>query len=122
LPGEEIVLSTTGNGGDESFKFSQQIRKLFVDAGWKLPLPETSPYHLDLEVTGVGIMVRGTAGMPMGVPSPVVATLYAAFIAVGITPELIAYHPSPGDIPEVVIGSKPEPCAVLQRDGGVAHA
>jgi hypothetical protein len=109
LPGGEIVLSTTGNGGDESFKFAQQLRKLFMDAGWKLPPPEGAPYHLDLQVTGVGIMVRGTAGKPMGVPSPVVATLFSAFIAAGITPQLFAYHPSPGDTPEVVIGSKPEP-------------
>lgn len=119
LPNGAINLGHTAGGGDEGFNLLKQLMPLFKEAGWKTPESTSgTTNHMDIQVIGVGILVPGPPGTDpaKGVPpnsfiqlTPTLTTLRAAFKAVGIDVKFINWYPREDNIPELVIGSKPEP-------------
>lgn len=74
--------------------------------------------HLDISVTGIGILMRGSANPDPSKPpppaaiilTPTLATLQAAFKTISMAVQFINMGPSRDEtIVEVVVGSKPEP-------------
>ena len=97
--------------------FSKQLIPLFKEAQWKIPEGVGISNHLDVQVTGIGILVPGPPGTDPSKDShpsmfqltPTLATLRAAFKAAGFEVQFINWYPRPDNVPELVIGSKPEP-------------
>lgn len=113
VPNGIINLGYTMGGGDESFNLTQQLMPLFKEAGWTVRNEASISNHIDIQVTGVGILSHGPAGPDPSKPpsgyitlTPTLAALRAAFQAVGIDVQFINWQF--GDIPEVVVGSKPQ--------------
>jgi hypothetical protein len=119
LPNSAINLGYTAGGGDECFNFLKQLMPLFREAQWKTPEDTRSvTNHLDIQVIGVGILVPGPPGTDPAkrLPqksfiqlTPTLITLRSAFKGVGIDVQFISWYPREDNIPELVIGSKPEP-------------
>jgi hypothetical protein len=116
LPNGAINLGFTSGGGDEGFKFAQQLLPLFKEAGWTVRNEASITNHLEIAVTGVGILSRGPTGPDPNKPpsgyitlTPTLATIRGAFAAVGIDVQFINWQPGRDDAPEVVVGSKPQP-------------
>jgi hypothetical protein len=117
LPNGTVDFGHTSGGGDEAFSFARQLLSLFKEAGWTVKNEASISNHLEIAVTGVGILTRGAPPTEPGKPppagplllTPTLATLHAAFKAIGIEIQFINWHPAEGDTPEVLIGSKPEP-------------
>ena len=91
---------------------------IFKQAGWTVPENSRDiAQHLEIQVVGVGVLVRGPAASDPGKPppsgyvvlTPLLKTIQAAFRTVGIEVQFINWHPKNSETPEVVIGSKPEP-------------
>ncbi len=120
LNGGTIRFGCTSGGGDESFNFAKQFLPLFKAAAWTVQNEASIANHLDIQVIGVGVLNRGAPPQNPNLPpsglnvpppgfielTPTLATLQSAFRAVGIEVQFINF---PVDIPEVVIGSKPQP-------------
>lgn len=120
LPGGTINFGYTSGGGDESFNFAKQFLPLFKAANWRVRNEASIANHLEIQVIGVGVLNRG-APVPnptlppsgLNLPpsgfialTPTLAAIQSAFRAVRIEVQFINF---PVDIPEVVIGSKPQP-------------
>ncbi|HTU44426.1 MAG TPA: hypothetical protein VMF91_05160 [Bryobacteraceae bacterium] len=115
-PGGTSDFGTTIGGGDEAANFAKQLLPLFRQAGWKAPEDISgTTNHLDIQVVGIGILTPGTetpdhrAATPYVRLTPALMALRDAFRSVGMEAQFIAWHPKTGDVPEVVIGSKPQP-------------
>ncbi len=114
LPNAVVKFGYTSGSADEGFNFARQLLPLFKQANWVVPeAPTGMTNHLEIQVTGVGVLVRPpirSNGSPEYLPlTPVMAALQNAFKEAGIQVQFINYHPEPGDVPEVIVGSKPEP-------------
>jgi hypothetical protein len=116
LPNGAINLGYTSGGGDEAFKLAQQLLPLFKEAEWTVRNEASITNHLEIQVTGVGILTRGPAGPDPAKPpsgyialTPTLTALRAAFAAVGIDVQFINWQSGKDDTPEVVLGSKPQP-------------
>jgi hypothetical protein len=117
-PNTSIKLGWTSGGGDECFKFLQQLMPLFKQAHWKVPeLTTEVSNHLDIQVTGIALLLPGPEGADVRKPEPATivhltpaqTTLQAAFKAVGIDLQFQRWFHTADGIPELVIGSKPDP-------------
>ena len=117
VPAGTIDFGYTSGGGDEGFNFAKQLLALFKEAGWTVRNENSITNHLEIQVIGIGILTRGPASLDPSKPpppsfvmlTPTLATLQSAFKVVGLESKFINWHPGEGDIPEVVVGSKPEP-------------
>jgi len=114
-PGTTVNFGYTVGGGDESFNFARQLLPLFKEAGWNVKNENSPANHLEISVTGIGILCRGSAGPdPMHAPSgyikltPTLTTLRQAFNAVGLNVQFINWQMGEDDTVEVVVGSKPQ--------------
>ncbi len=114
LPNGAINLGFTSGSADDAFNLAQQLLPLFKEAEWTVRNESRIRNHLEIQVTGVGILTRGPIGpdqtrSPSGyIPlTPTLATLRAAFEAVGIDVQFINWQSGEDDTPEVVVGSKP---------------
>jgi hypothetical protein len=118
LPNGLINFGYTSGGADEAFNFARQLLPLFETAEWSVRNKLSIANHLDIQVTGVGVLSRGTPlpnpnlpPSPSNLPpsgmmglTPTLEAIQSAFRAVGIQVQFINF---PVDVPEVVIGSKP---------------
>jgi hypothetical protein len=118
FPNGVIDVGYTAGSGDEGFNLVQQLRALFKQAGWTVPEnPRDIAQHLEIQVIGVGVLVRGPAASDPSKPppsgyvvlTPLLKTIQAAFRTVRIEVQFINWHPKNSETPEVVVGSKPEP-------------
>jgi hypothetical protein len=116
FPPETIDFGYTAASGDEGFNFAKQLMSLFKEGGWTVHNEDSITNHLEIQVIGVGILVRGSPVIapakapPSGLISETLTMKYltAAFASLKMEAGFINWHPDEGDIPEVVIGSKPE--------------
>jgi hypothetical protein len=116
FPPETIDFGYTAASGDEGFNFAKQLMSLFKEGGWTVHNEDSITNHLEIQVIGVGILVRGSPVIapakapPSGLISETLTMKYltAAFASLTMEAGFINWHPDEGDIPEVVIGSKPE--------------
>jgi hypothetical protein len=118
LPNAELKAGWTAGGGDEGFKFLQQLLPLFVQAHWKVPATTTQvSHHFDIQITGAALLIPGPEGTDLTKPGPAVlirlnpvqTTLQEAFRAVGIDLEFQRWVHTEDGLTELVIGSKPNP-------------
>ncbi len=117
LPNGSVQFGYTSAGGDEALNFAKQLMALFKEARWTIENEAKITNHLEVQVIGLGILTRGLPTPNSETPpppsfialTPTTATLRSAFRSVEIEPQFINYHPAPGDTPEVVVGSKPQP-------------
>ncbi|KVK99766.1 hypothetical protein WS94_20405 [Burkholderia territorii] len=113
LPMGTVDFGYTAAGGDETFNFAKQFLPLFAQAGWVVRNKASIANHLDIQVIGVDILLSVPSDTDPHAPpptrfplTPTLKTMQDAFQAVGIQ---VRYVRFPGkDVPEVVIGSKPE--------------
>jgi hypothetical protein len=116
-PGAVIDFGYAYAGGDETFNFAKQFLQAIVGAGWKVRNESGIAAHMDIQVLGVVILVPGPKGSdPRTNPAtgpisltPTLAALRDAFRAIGIEARFTTWTPNDDAIPQVVIGSKPEP-------------
>lgn len=117
LPNTPLKFGWTQGGGDEGFKFLQQLMPLFKQAQWKVPESTNEvSNHLDIQVTGIALLIPGPEGSDPKRPqpteviqlNPAQAVLQSAFRAIGIDLEFQRWFHTADGVPELVIGSKPE--------------
>ena len=118
LPNTKLKFGHTWAGGDEAFNLLQQLLGLFKAANWDVPkqTSETSN-HLDIQVIGVALLIPGPEGSDVRKPEPVTliqlntaqTTIQAAFKTVGIDLQFQKWFHTADGVPELVIGSKPNP-------------
>ena len=115
FPNGVVDFGYTSAGGDETFNFAKQLLPLFKEAGWTVRNEASIANHLDVQVIGVGVLTSVPTGPNPAMPpsgyiklTPTLTTLQAAFRAIGIEVQFIAWFPGK-TAPELVIGSKPEP-------------
>jgi hypothetical protein len=105
VPNSKIKVGCTVGGGDESLLFLRQLMPLFIRAGWTLEDAITS--HMEIQITGVGLLSRGGAQATQPSYIRLTATMEAlrnAFRAAGIELQFINYHASTDNLLELVIG------------------
>ncbi len=118
LPNTAIKFGHTVGGGDEGFNLLQQIMPLFKESNWKVP-ERTSEVanRFEIQVIGIGLLIPGPKGSDPNSPAPpeliqlnlFETTLQTAFKAVGMDLQFLRWYPSEDGIPELVVGSKPNP-------------
>jgi hypothetical protein len=86
---------------------------LFKEGGWTVRNEASITNHLEIQVIGVGILVRGTsatASSPSGFVAETFTMKYLkdALGSLKLKSGYINWHPNEGNIPEIVIGSKPD--------------
>lgn len=113
MPNGTVRIGHTSGSADEGILLAQQILPLFKEAGWVAPGPSGMTQRLDIQVTGIGVLIRQAPNLhiPAGQVrlTPVLLALQKAFRGAGMEIQFIDYHPENDDIPEVIVGSKPEP-------------
>jgi hypothetical protein len=118
LPNTVLKLGWTAGGGDEGFKLLQQLMPLFRQARWKVPEATNEvSNHFDIQVTGIALLIPGPEGSDVRKPEPTTmiqlnpaqTTLQAAFKTVGIDLQFQRWFHTEDSVPELVIGSKPNP-------------
>jgi hypothetical protein len=111
-------LGYTVGGGDESLNLVKQLTPLFKEAEWKIPETITGVSdHLDIQVVGIGVLVPDpkntdrTKTPPPGILNLTLleAALRDAFKVIGMDVQFINWYPTDDEMPELVIGSKPNP-------------
>ncbi len=94
LPNGAINLGFTSGSADDGFNLAQQLLPLFKEAGWTVRNEARIRNHLEIQVTGVGILTLDSPENTKIPPeyitlTPTLATLRAAFEAVGIDVQFI---------------------------------
>jgi hypothetical protein len=113
LPAGKIKFGYTAGSADEGFKFLQLLIPLFKQAGWEVPSKSSDiANHMDIQVTGVAVLIPGPAASGPPAPrsvilTPLETTLRNAFKVAGIDLQFISWRPDQPE--ELVIGSKPNP-------------
>ncbi len=113
VPKGKIKFGYTAGGGDEAFKFLQQLVPLFGEGGWEVPSSSADfSNRFDIQVTGIAILVPGPPGSDPRAPAPSEIRLTpareairSAFRAVGMDVQFQKWFPDQAE--ELIIGSKP---------------
>jgi hypothetical protein len=115
VPNGKIKIGYTAGAGDEGFLLMQQLLPLFDKAGWEAPrITSETTSHLEVQVTGIAVMVPGPLGSdprktapPLLKLTPTELAIQRAFSAVGMNVQFQNWFPDKPE--ELVIGSKPIP-------------
>jgi hypothetical protein len=110
FPPGKLTFGHTVGAGDEGFKFLQQLISLFVEARWEKSAADAKLInHLDIQITGVALLVPGPPGSNPNVPAPAevvkLTPTERAIPAGGIELQFQRWFPNAEE--ELVVGSKP---------------
>jgi hypothetical protein len=115
IPNRAVKFGWTIGGGDEGFGFLSQLVPLFKEAGWTVTNEgKDIDERLDMQVTGIGILVPNTEILPPAtqkeIPlTPLLFAIQAAFKTIDIDVQYFVGPKSDTDTPEIMVGSKPNP-------------
>jgi seryl-tRNA synthetase len=118
FPPSTIDLGYTSSGCDDCFDFLQQFLPLFKKARWEVRNEISVVNHLEIQVVGLAILVRGAGATDLSKPpppgtvelTPALGALRLALKTIGIDVQFINMGPfRDPHVPELVVGLKPRP-------------